>query len=99
MLCEAVKRPLIAVAAIGAKLARRSAVALDERTKCGFLACGRVCTRPGVYFHVSDVAREHDVTVLTAAARVGHNRARIGMTMTLLARVNCTVTSEGGVLY
>ena len=51
--------------------------------------------RPGVY---SNVARAHDVLVLTAVARVGDKRARIGvMTDIFSSCVNGTLTHDLGV--
>ena len=60
--------------------------------------CGRICMCAGAYFIVSNVARAHVVTVLTAVARVGDKRARIGMMTIFSCRVNSTVTSERGSL-
>ena len=99
MPCEAAERPLIAVAAVGARLARRGAVALDGRTRGGVHVCGRVCMCIEVYFCVPNVARAHVVTVLIAVARVADKRARIGMMTIFFGRVNGTVTSEWGVLH
>eukprot|EP00966_Prymnesium_polylepis_P119018 2751102-Prymnesium_polylepis.1 len=42
--CEAAERPVIAAAAVGARLARRGAVALDGRRRGGVHVCGRVRT-------------------------------------------------------
>ena len=61
--------------------------------------CGRICMCAGAYFIVSNVARAHVVTVLTAVARVADKRARIGMMTIFFGRVNGTVTSEWGVLH
>ena len=59
-----------AVAALGATLAQRGAVPLDERTGGGACMCGRISMCFGVYFMVSNVVRAHVVPVLTAVARV-----------------------------
>ena len=87
-----------AVAALGATLAKRGAVPLYERTGGSACMCGRICMCAGAYFIVSNVARAHVVTVLTAVARVADKRARIGMMTIFFGRVNGTVTSEWGVL-
>jgi hypothetical protein len=54
-----------AVAALGATLAQRGAVPLDERTGGGACMCGRISMCFGVYFMVSNVVRAHVVPVLT----------------------------------
>ena len=101
MPCEAAERPLIAVAAVGARGWHDAVpyVALDGRTRGGVHVCGRVCMCIGVYFCVPNVARAHVVTVLIAVARVADKRARIGMMTIFFGRVNGTVTSEWGVLH
>ena len=97
--CEAVRRPLTTDVAIGARPVRRGAVLLDERTRGGARVYGRVCTCPEVYLSMPNVLGVHVVTVLTAVARVGDKRARIGMMTIFSCRVNSTVTSEWGVLH
>ena len=89
----------MAVVAVGAKLVRRGAVPLDERTGGDADVCCRVCTCREIYFTLSNTVRAHVVTVLSAVSRVADKRARIGMMMIFFGRVNGTVTSEWGVLY
>eukprot|EP00966_Prymnesium_polylepis_P162288 3750738-Prymnesium_polylepis.1 len=78
----------MAVAAVGAKLVRRGAVPLDERTGGDADVCGRVCTCHEIYLTLSNTARAHVVTVLTAVARVADKQARIGMMTIFFGRVN-----------